>query len=119
MARADRRILVSFNLRYILHSTLTGDSPFTLPVKRDAFRNDTCSSIGMLGGTQQRVMVTKIRSYPDDAAPLVRPVASPNPSTNPAYSKGVKEGYDVTRLLSSVSKSPRRVGIHAPGKTRL
>ena len=35
MARADRR---SFNLRYILHSTLTGESPFTPPVKHDAFK---------------------------------------------------------------------------------
>jgi hypothetical protein len=81
MVRADRRILVSFNLRYILHSTLTGDSPFTLPVKRDAFKKDT----------QQRVMMTEIRSYPDDAAPLVRPVATPNASTNTTYSKGPRK----------------------------
>ena len=71
MARAERIILVSFNLMYILHSTLTGDSLFTLPVKRDAFKKDKCSCIEMLCGTQQRIMVTKIRSHPDDAAPLV------------------------------------------------
>lgn len=91
MARAGRIILVSFNLLYILHSTLTGDSLFTLPVKRDAFKKDRCSCIGMICGTQQRVIVTKTRSYPDDAAPLVRSVATPNASTRPAYSKGSRK----------------------------
>jgi hypothetical protein len=87
MARADRRSLVSFNLRYILHSTLTGDSHPTLPVKRDAFKKRQVPLYRNVCGTQQRVMVTKIRSYPDDAAPLVRAVATPNASTSPAYSK--------------------------------
>lgn len=91
MARADRRILVSFILRYILNSTLTGDSPFTLLVKRGVFKKDRRSRIGMLCGTQQRVTVTKIGSSPDDAAPLVRPVATPNASASPAYSKGSRK----------------------------
>ena len=47
-------------------------------------------------GTLQSVMVTKIRSYPDEVAPLVRPVATPNVITSPAYSEGPRE--DTMRL---------------------
>ena len=47
--------------------------------------------------TLQRVMVTKIRSYlVDEVVPLVRPVATPNAITSPAYSEGPRE--DTMRL---------------------
>jgi hypothetical protein len=121
MARADRRILVSLNLRYILHSTLTGDSPLTLPVKRDAFEKDRCTCIGMCAGLSQslRVMVTKIRSYPDDTAPLVvdlLQLQTPVPARHAVKDQGRTH---VTCLLSRVSKSTPTSPYSCTGRTRL
>ena len=49
-------------------------------------------------------MVTKIRNYPEDAAPLVRPVTTNSERQyQPSIQLRIKEECDVTRLLLSVS----------------